>query len=123
MWDRGKVTWGGRGECIGTVPMGASVRECRVMEKGFWRENGLGTVGVVMGNIESKLPYTSWVLLKSGKHRNSKRGLARSCNRVEIGLQIEFLVLSEIYLVKVRLDQLKLKKANRLIQLELEELL
>nr|GFA73959.1 hypothetical protein [Tanacetum cinerariifolium] len=40
---------GWSGEGFGTVPMGASVRECRVREKGFWRENGLGTVGVVMG--------------------------------------------------------------------------
>nr|GEX83318.1 DNA-directed DNA polymerase [Tanacetum cinerariifolium] len=33
------VTWGGRGECIGTVSMGASVQEGCIGVKGFWREN------------------------------------------------------------------------------------
>nr|GFD02409.1 hypothetical protein [Tanacetum cinerariifolium] len=48
-WDRDRITWGGWDKGVGIVPMGASVRECRVGEKGFWRENGLGTVRVVMG--------------------------------------------------------------------------
>nr|GFB12408.1 hypothetical protein [Tanacetum cinerariifolium] len=65
-WDRGKVTWGGQGECIGIVPMGASVRECRVKEKGKkggkghwvllgllwglgkWQKESLGFVKVVI---------------------------------------------------------------------------
>nr|GFD32715.1 hypothetical protein [Tanacetum cinerariifolium] len=40
-WDLDKVTWGGRGECIGTVLMGASVQEGCMGVKGFWRENRL----------------------------------------------------------------------------------
>nr|GEZ71318.1 hypothetical protein [Tanacetum cinerariifolium] len=38
-WDLDKVAWGGRGECIGTVPMSASVQEGCMGVKGFWREN------------------------------------------------------------------------------------
>nr|GEW60700.1 retrovirus-related Pol polyprotein from transposon TNT 1-94 [Tanacetum cinerariifolium] len=36
VWGQGNIGWSGEG--FGTVPMGASVRECRVRKKGFWRE-------------------------------------------------------------------------------------
>nr|GEW12508.1 hypothetical protein [Tanacetum cinerariifolium] len=42
-WDRGQGNRGWLGEGVGTVPMGASVRECRVREKGFRRENSTTT--------------------------------------------------------------------------------
>nr|GFB11931.1 hypothetical protein [Tanacetum cinerariifolium] len=44
---RGNMGWSGEG--FETVPMSASVRECRVREKEFWWENGLATIGVVRG--------------------------------------------------------------------------
>nr|GFA49072.1 hypothetical protein [Tanacetum cinerariifolium] len=40
-WDRGQGNMGWSGEGVGTVPMGTSVRECRVREVEFRRENGL----------------------------------------------------------------------------------
>nr|GFB19509.1 hypothetical protein [Tanacetum cinerariifolium] len=41
-WDRDRITWGGWDKGVGTVPMGASVRECRVRDVEFRRENRLG---------------------------------------------------------------------------------
>nr|GEZ94333.1 hypothetical protein [Tanacetum cinerariifolium] len=40
--DRDMITWGGWDKGVGTVPMGASVQECRMREVEFRRENGLG---------------------------------------------------------------------------------
>nr|GEX34469.1 putative ribonuclease H-like domain-containing protein [Tanacetum cinerariifolium] len=37
-----RITWGGWDKGVGTVSMGASVRECRVREVEFRQENGLG---------------------------------------------------------------------------------
>nr|GFD18364.1 hypothetical protein [Tanacetum cinerariifolium] len=83
-------------------------------------------------------PYMSWAPLRSGKHHNSKRGLA---DVVVTGWKQDDwvthwieemplkkivqkqLLLWEIYSVKVHLDQLLLRKANRLNHHQREELL
>nr|GFA08655.1 hypothetical protein [Tanacetum cinerariifolium] len=38
-WDRDSITWGGWDKGVGTVSMGASVRECKVREVEFRQEN------------------------------------------------------------------------------------
>nr|GEZ83557.1 hypothetical protein [Tanacetum cinerariifolium] len=78
-WDLDKLTWEGRVEVEGTVPV--CVRYTGNEDYASW-EKGKGTWGVERGvlvlfrMLESTPSYTSWALLRSGKHRNSKRGLA-----------------------------------------------
>nr|GEV48173.1 hypothetical protein [Tanacetum cinerariifolium] len=52
-WDRDSITWGGWDKGVGTILMGASVRECRVREVEFRQENRLGNCwGLLWGLVK-----------------------------------------------------------------------
>nr|GEX58193.1 uncharacterized mitochondrial protein AtMg00810-like [Tanacetum cinerariifolium] len=70
----GNIGWSGEG--VGTVSMGASVRECRVREKGFRRENGLETATLDESNLwHRRLGHIKFKTMNKLVKGNLVRGL------------------------------------------------